>query len=216
MGTNRKLAQVIGAFAIATAVVGTVGAGSLSASARPGTYSIKTENLIPEINTVEEQHDSLPPALKELAEDGPIKMESVRLIAQSAYGSHWAGLSDNDEVCIMTSLSDDSASAIGCTPRPLFHQNGASHGLDSLSAPGVVVHLIPDGVSENDVRDAVASSAAERSAGTAFNPEQVEFQLLGDTRVLVMGQDDAAPDGDIRIARDGQDELVLFNLTGPE
>lgn len=211
---GRRASAVLGAVAVA---VGIIAVGALTAGARTGNYSIKAEDLVPEFEVGQTIADTLPDELETLAEEENVEMQSVRLIAKSEYGSNWTAQNARDEICLLTMLTDESVWAIQCTDRPTFYLHGASQALGSSTAPGVEVHLLPAGVADSSLRSALGASVAEQAGARSGTTETAtDFQVLGATRLVVLSIKEAAKVGEVSIPRDGQEDLVVYDLGSPQ
>ncbi|WP_146069994.1 hypothetical protein [Cryobacterium sp. Y29] len=190
---------------------------TLTAGARPEIQSLAADSLVPEFGTAQSTTDVLPEILQPLVDDAPLDEDSVRLIAQSSYGTHWVALDANEDICIITYLKDETAGGANCMPRAQFHAKGASLLVGGPSGPGVVAHLLPAGLEEPAVQEAIATHDAgaseargipEDNTGTA----ESSVEIFADAGLVVLNENTAAALGSVHVPRAGQQDLVLYDM----
>lgn len=152
--------------------------------------------------------------MQELANDAQLDQESVRLMAKSSYGTHWAAIDAAGDICLITLVEDESVWGLNCMPRPAFYANGASLRVAGSPDSGTVAHLLPPGLNEAAVQDAVGTheSAARNTSGADAGGEVSGVEIFADSGLIVLDADIAAALGTVHIPRDGQEDLVLSDL----
>lgn len=185
---------------------------TLTAGARPEVQSLAADSLVPELGTAQSTTDVLPEVLQPLIDDAPLDEDSIRLIAQSSYGAHWVALDANGDICIITYLKDETAGGANCMPRAEFHAKGASLLVGGPSGPGVVAHLLPSGLEEPAVQQAIATHDAGTAEARSISEDDTSVEIFADAGLVVLDEDTAAALGSVHVPREGQQDLVLYDM----
>lgn len=190
---------------------------TLTAGARPEMQSLEADSLVPELAIAQSATDILPDFMQPLMDDIPLQEGSVRLMAQSSYGTHWIAVDGNKNICIIALLQDESAAGSNCMPRPAFYASGASLAVSGPSGPAVVAHLLPAGVGQSAVEEAiVAENTGATMARNVPRDNAVKGSLGVETfahaSLIVLDADAAAALGSVHIPRAGQQELILHDM----
>lgn len=162
-----KLKKFKGTTILATAAIAALGIATLSAGARATEHSLSPESLLPAFND-SAGNTSLLLSSPELVEDAGIIPDSIRLLAVSALGEHWAATTNEGDICLITELDDsidstENIAGANCMPAHAFYRFGSSLRVEASNG-GVVAHLLPPTVEQVSVPNSQPlSQAGERA-----------------------------------------------------
>lgn len=172
------ISAIVCGFSIALSV------GAIAPASADQPYnSIDVEDLVPEFAAIQKTDDRIPDELR-IIEQANLDDTSTRLLAVRDSGRSWVALDRAGNICIVTRLSDDAdgypedaeITGASCGTPAHFYHFGASLRLEGNEGMGIVAHLLPARVGDNDIRRSVM--AARDASGSALVIEQVSPHLV--------------------------------------
>lgn len=194
--------------AFATLAVASIGVAFLTAGARPEGQSLAAGQLVGAFERSQSATDELPKSLSSIARDAQLELATSRFLGRSSLGTHWVALDDDGSVCLLTSLDEGSVAGGNCMPRQQFATNGAALRVTGPTGRGEVAHLLPPGVTTDDVPQSLRSGDRVDHID-AITPAPEFFVEEG---LVVMDVRTADAVGRAEVPRKHLDDLVLPSL----